>query len=296
MRKFLVWSALAVVIAMAVAAGGYWAYWTFYARFQPTVISRNQAEIQELLDSASWVSESGGGAPLYLVGWRDCGACREYERDEFPLLRAAGIDPRVVVIARPDREGLAQSTAAERATVAEIWLTRDWTLYQRWTATPSRNWTAAGIPPSDGNLARSAVVEAGREFQQRLESLLRESGVRATSYPLILWRDADGFLKVCACSDARSFAFIRDDLGADDSLPQPAPTGPVGPDAPSTPLPYPDVSGDQAEDLPAIPPAARPTSPADREAARPGAAPARPPAERREAPTATQEEDTTFYR
>ena len=64
MRKILVWSALAIVIALAVAAGGYWAYWSMYARFQPTVISRNQAEIQELLDSASWVSEGGGGTPL----------------------------------------------------------------------------------------------------------------------------------------------------------------------------------------------------------------------------------------
>lgn len=291
MRKFLVWSALAVVIALGVAAGGYWAYWNFYARFQPTVITRNQAEIQELLDSASWVSEGGGGAPLYLVGWRDCGACREYERDEFPLLRAAGVDPRVVVIARPDREGLAQSTAAERATVAEIWLTRDWTLYQRWTATPSRNWTAAGIPPADGNMARSAVVDAGREFQQQLESLLRASGVRATTYPLVLWRDRDGFLKVCACSDARAFAFIRDDLGADDSLPQAPAAGPVGPDAPSTPLPYPDVSGDQAEDLPPIPPVREPGElPRERpQTPPPSTAP-------REAPTPRQEEDTTFYR
>lgn len=291
MRKFLVWSALAVVIALGVAAGGYWAYWHFYARFQPTVITRNQAEIQQLLDSASWVSEGSGGAPLYLVGWRDCGACRQYERDEFPLLRAAGVDPRVIVIARPDREGLAQSTAAERATVAEIWLTRDWTLYQRWTATPSRNWTAAGIPPADGNMARSAVVTAGREFQQRLESLLRASGVRSTTYPLVLWRDADGFLKVCACSDSRAFAFIRDDLGAEDNLPQPPAGGPVGPDAPTTPLPYPDVQGDQAEDLPSIPPVQDgPAAPERRSSAPPS------PAAPRDAPTPRQEEDTVFYR
>lgn len=294
MRKFLVWSALAVVIALGVAAGGYWAYWNFYARFQPTLITRNQAEIQDLLDSSQWVSEGSGGAPLYLIGWRDCGACRTYERDEFPLLRAAGVDPRVIVIARADREGLTQSTAAERATVAEIWWTRDWTLYQRWTATPSRNWTAAGIPPADGNPARTAVVQAGREFQQQLESLLRASGVRATSYPLILWRDRDGFLKVCACSDARSFAFIRDDLGAADRLPQPAPTGPVGPDAPGAPLPYPDVSGDQAEDLPTIPPVrdGSGASEAQRpEAQRPTGTPTP-----RAPPEASQQEDTVFYR
>lgn len=288
MRRILVWSALAVIIALAAGAAGYWAWWTFHARFQPTIVTRNQAEIQALLDSASWVSEGGGGAPLYVVGWRDCAACRDYETGQFPLLRAAGTDPRVIVIARPDRQGLAQSSAAERATVAELWLTRDWTLYQRWTATPPRNWTAAGIPPADGNMARTAVVEAGREFQQELESLLREAGVRSISYPLVLWRDREGYLKVCACSDARSYAFIRDDLGAQDRLPPPPPGGVLGPDAPaSPPLPYPDVSGDQAEDAPPVPPA-RERSPADE---RP-----RDPSPPREAPTPSQQEDTIFYR
>lgn len=92
---------------------------------------------------------------------------------EIPKLRAAGIEARIILFARPDREGLAQSTAAERATIAELWLTRDWTLYQRWTATPVRNWTAAGIPAADGNLARGAVVEAGRSFVARLTADLR---------------------------------------------------------------------------------------------------------------------------
>ncbi len=291
MRKFLVWSALAIVIALVAAAGGYWAYWNFYARFQPTLITRNQAEIQRLLDEASWVSAGGGGEPLYMVGWRDCASCRTYEREEFPLLRAAGVEPRVVMIARPDREGLAQSSPAERATVAELWLTRDWTLYQRWTATPPRNWTAAGIPPADGNLARTAVVGAGRDFQQRLESLLRASGVRSITYPLILWRDRDGYLKVCACSDSRSFAFIRDDVDAEDSLPAPSQPAPAeDPDAPPTPLPYPDVSG--GEDLPAIPPLSQPapSTPPSQPRAEP-----RPPAQPRGEPEASQQEDSVFY-
>ncbi|WP_296816964.1 hypothetical protein [Brevundimonas sp.] len=292
MRKFLVWSALAIVIALLASMGGYWAYWNFYARFQPTLITRNQAEIQRLLDEASWVSAGGGGEPLYLVGWRDCDSCQTYQREEFPLLRAAGVEPRVVMIARPDREGLAQSTAAERATVAELWLTRDWTLYQRWSATPPRNWTAAGIPPADGNLARTAVVGAGRDFQQRLETLLRASGVRSISYPLILWRDQDGYLKVCACSDSRSYAFIRDDVGAEDSLPAP-PQGTVEtPGAPLTPLPYPDVSGEGPEDFPAIPPVPGqdgPSSPAN-----PPREP-REPAAPRDPPQASRQEDSVFY-
>ena len=188
MRRFLIWSALAVVIGLALAGAGYWAYWNFYARFQPVTISRNQAEIQRLLDEASWVSGGGGGEPLYVIGYRDSASTQRYEREEADKLRAGGVELRSIVFARPDREGQVQSTPAERATVAELWLSRDWSLYQRWTATPSRNWTAAGIPAADGNLARSAVVEASRQFTTRLNDLLRDAGA-PTGYPLVIWRD-----------------------------------------------------------------------------------------------------------
>jgi hypothetical protein len=204
-----------------------------------------------------------------------------------PRLRAAGVEARTILFARPDREGLAQSTAAERATIAELWLTRDWTLYQRWTATPVRNWTAAGIPAADGNLARGAVVEAGRDFVARLSADLQEAGL-STRYPLIIWRDREGFMKACACSDRRSWVFIRDDLDAPDRIDPPdvVPVDPSGAqalpgDGVSESLPYPDLA---------------PFPPADGTA--PGApsapAPASSPAPRK-APEAKQAEDTTFF-
>ncbi|WP_262422543.1 hypothetical protein [Brevundimonas denitrificans] len=90
MRRFLVWSALALIIGLGLAGGGYWAYWNFYARFQPVVIQRDQAEIQRLLDEASWISPGGGGEPLYMVAWRDSAAAQRYEREEFPKLRGPG--------------------------------------------------------------------------------------------------------------------------------------------------------------------------------------------------------------
>jgi hypothetical protein len=46
LRRFLVWSALAALIGLVFAVGGYWAYWNFHARFQPVTITRGQAEIQ----------------------------------------------------------------------------------------------------------------------------------------------------------------------------------------------------------------------------------------------------------
>ncbi|HRO32839.1 MAG TPA: hypothetical protein PLQ03_05435 [Brevundimonas sp.] len=293
MRRFFVWSALAALIGLILAGGGYWAYWNFYARFQPVTITRHQAEIQRLLDEASWVSGGGGGQPLYVVGYRDSAATQAYEQEEGPKLRAAGVETRVILFAREDREGLTQSTAAERATIAELWLSRDWTLYQRWTATPSRDWTAAGVPAADGNLARSAVVEASRQFTDRLGGLLRSAGVE-TRYPLIVWRDRQGFLKACACTDKRSWAFIRDDLDAPDSVdaavidPDAAPPFVAPGDGSPESLPYPTLApvapGVAAEG------ATAPVDPVVTPAPRPSAPPTP-----RAPPEAKKQDDTTFF-
>lgn len=325
LRRFFIWSALAALVGLLLAGGGYWAYWNFHARFQPVTVTRKQAEIQRLLDEASWLSAGGGGEPLYIVGYRDSAATMRYEQEETEKLRAAGVDPRVIIFARSDREGLSQSTPAERATVAELWLSRDWTLYQRWTATPARGWTAAGIPAADNNLARSAVVNAGRDFVDRLSALLRENGVQ-TRYPLVIWRDRDGYLRACACSDKRSWAFIRDDLDAPDRVGSDVPPSPVAlPDAvspdvpPGGALPYPQLPApaqqgaapapapgaapaqSQPAPIPAYPPAAAPsgvppapsqTAPAP--AARPQPKTVTPP-QPKAAPQPKKQDDSTFY-
>ena len=265
MRRFLIWSALAVVLGLALAIGGYWAYDHYYARFQPVTIARGQADIQRLLDEASWISDGGGGEPLYIIGYRDSAATQAYQSQEADKLRAAGVEVRSIVFARPDREGLALSTAAERATIAELWLTRDWGLYQRWMATPARNWTAAGLPPSDGNLARGAVVEAGRQFARRLGDLLRDAGVKS-GYPVIIWRDREGFMKACACADSRSWVYIRDDLGAPEAISPPTlqdpPLPPATLPAPLEPapqgLPYPNLPPVEGGPLPGPAPLATP--------------------------------------
>jgi hypothetical protein len=295
MRRFFVWSALAALVGLIVAIGGFWAYQHFYARFQPVTVTRHQAEIQDLLDEASWLSSGGGGEPLYIIGYRDSAAMQRYEREEAPKLRAAGLEVRIIVFARPDREGLTQSTAAERATVAELWLTRDWTLYQRWTATPSNNWTAAGLPAADGSLARGAVVEAGRKFIEDLTGALAGEGLRIT-YPVVIWRDREGYMKACACADDRSWAFVRDDTGAPDRI------GSPGSDGGPPPAAYPGDGGPESLPYPTLPPIA----PADGEGVpapdaaptpAPTPAPARPatPPAPRKAPEPKKQDDTTFF-
>jgi hypothetical protein len=305
MRRFLIWSVLAALVGLVLAGTGYWAYWNFYSRFQPVTITRNQAQIQQLLDEASWVSGGGGGEPLYVIGYRDSASTQRYVREEIDKLKAAGVEPRIILFARADREGAAQSTAAERATVAELWLTRDWSLYQRWIQTPAREWTAAGIPAADGNLARAAVVEASRQFDARLTELLKDAGVQIT-YPLVLWRDRDGFLKACGCADNRAWPFIRDDLNAPDRV------GTATPDADAasapyggeTPAPGSDPSALPYPNLPAIPPAnaapgAAPQAPG---AATPGAQGTAPNGQAtnrtptpRAAPTPKTQDDSTFF-
>jgi hypothetical protein len=294
MRRFLIWSALAAVVGLVIAIGGFWAYQHFYARFQPVTVQRNQVAIQRLLEQSSWVSAGGGGEPLYIIGYRDSAAMQRYETEEAPKLRAAGVEVRIIVFARPDREGLSQSTAAERASVAELWLTRDWALYQRWTATPVRNWTAAGIPAADGNLARGAVVEAGRNFVASLSEKLNDEGLQI-SYPLVIWRDRGGFMKACACSDARSWAFIRDDLDAPDRIDAPA----VAPGDPAAPAAYPGDGSPESlpyPDLTTAPPAGGSVS---APAPAPGTAPVAPrpatPPVARKAPEPKTAEDTTFF-
>ena len=249
MRRFFVWSALAALIGLVLAIGGIMAYQHFYARFQPVTVARNQAVIQQLLDESSWLSAGGGGEPLYIVGYRDSAAMQRYEREEAPKLRAAGVEVRIIVFARADREGLAQSTAAERATVAELWLTRDWTLYQRWTATPSNNWTAAGIPAADGSMARGAVVDIGRTFAAQRLAEIGGEGLKA-SYPLVIWRDREGYMKACACSDSRSWAFVRDDLDAPDRVASSA----VAPDGVPAPMAYPGDGSPETLPYPPLPP------------------------------------------
>lgn len=298
MRRFLIWSALSAIVGLVIAISGVWAYQHFYARFLPVTVKTHQASIQQVLDETSWVSDGGGGQPLYIIGYRDSAAMQRYQREEVPKLRAAGVEARLILFARPDREGLAQSTAAERATIAELWLTRDWNLYQRWAGTPVRNWTAAGIPAADGNLARDAVVEAGRDVVASLTEQLNDEGL-PTRYPLIIWRDREGFMKACACADSRSWAFIRDDLDAPDQVATPAET----PVAPIAPEPLPEAAAADSPPYPTVPPvsptppAASGSTPAPAPAARTAPIAPRPasPPPARKSPEPKQGDDTTFF-
>ena len=100
----------------------------------------------------------------------------------------------MIVIARADMNGQAQSTASERATVAELWTNRSWKLFQQWSVATPAAWTAPGILPADGDTARTAVIEAGRSLADDLTPLLKDNGV-AFGYPTLIWWTKDGKMR-----------------------------------------------------------------------------------------------------
>ncbi len=201
-----------IVLLLVVVGGGAYEWWNLVARWKPHAIDKDQAEIGKILQGAGWVSPGLSGGKLYVIAYRDCDACNRFETAEFDKLHAAGVDTRVIMVARDDVNGVVKSTPAERATVAELWFNRSWPLFQKWMAAPMDNWTAAGIPAADGDVARSAVVEAGPATVERLTPLLKDNGFDF-AYPVMVWWTKDGAMHGCACDDPKSFGPVLSELG-----------------------------------------------------------------------------------
>jgi hypothetical protein len=212
MKKLQAWALM--ILFVGVVGGGLYLWWRFDLRWRPHTITKDQAEIAKALDGAGWVSPGPAATKLYIIAYRDCAACERYETAEFPALWKAGVDTRVIMVARPDLNGQARSTPAERSTVAELWVNRNWGLYQRWTASPAASWTAQGVPAADGDVARTAVIEAGRAMTDTLKPLLKDNGVRF-GYPTLIWWTKAGQMEACACKAPQSWSRVRQDLGAD---------------------------------------------------------------------------------
>jgi hypothetical protein len=209
-KRFKLWAGV-VVLALVIGAG-LWALWTFELKWRPKTIDKHSAEIAAILQSSGWVSPGLPGKKLYMVSFRTCPDCVRFTEEQFPKLHAKGVDTRVIEIARRDVNGLAKSTPAERATVAQLWITRDWTLLQRWEAVPADAWKAPGIPAADGDAARMAVVESGRVTVEKLRPLLKDNGINF-AYPLLVWWDEQGRMRGCACEKPETYRFVRKELG-----------------------------------------------------------------------------------
>ena len=200
---------IAAGLAILVIASGLFAWSRAEARWRPHTIVADASRLGALLQGAGWVSPGVGTRPLYMISFRSCPDCIRLEAEQFPALRRAGVEPRVIVVARRRK-----STAAERSGVAELWAHRDWKSYEAWTSMPVAAWTAAGLPSGDTDPARAALVERGRAFSDAVEPILRENGVsERLHYPTLLWRDAQGRWRGCNCEDPRTYRSLRQELG-----------------------------------------------------------------------------------
>jgi hypothetical protein len=202
-----------LVVIVALAGGGFYEWWNLDLRWRPHEITKDQAEIGKILEGSGWVSPHLNGPKLYMIAYRANPASQRFIATDFPALHDAKVDTRVIMVARPDENGAPKSTAPERSTVAELWVNRSWALFQKWMAASPDDWTAAGIPPADGDVARSAVVEVGPDAIDKLTPLLKDNGV-GFDYPLLVWWTKDGKMEACACTDEHQDRYVLKDLGA----------------------------------------------------------------------------------
>jgi hypothetical protein len=170
-------------------------------------ITKDVGKIEALLKSSGWVSPHLKGKPLYMISFRSCPDCIRFETEQFPDLQKAKIDTRVIMVARR-----AKSTAPERTGVGELWATRSWKTYETWTNMPVDAWTGEGLKSGDADPARAALVEKGRVLVDDLRPLLAENGIELR-YPTLIWKDAAGQLRGCACEDRSEYKYIRSELG-----------------------------------------------------------------------------------
>lgn len=198
--------AIGLVVVVAVAAVGY-GWWRTDLRWRPKTLKAHEAEIARIVETAGWVSPGKGDKVLYLVGFRSCPDCIRFEKEQFPGLQAAGVDTRVILFPRR-----ATSDAAERAGVAELWKTRSWATWERWSAVVPAAWKAEGIVP-DTDPERAELVEKSRKLTEDLKPLLADNGIKM-AYPTLIWRDDKGRLRGCACEKRETYRFVRKELGA----------------------------------------------------------------------------------
>jgi len=201
-----------LALAFVVVGGGLYEWWNLFGRFQPHPITTDQAQIGKILAGAGGVSPGLGGPKLYVIADRANPALESLYLTDFPRLQDAQVDTVVIMIARPDQQGASQSTADERSTVAELWVNKNWALFQRWMKASPQTWTAAGIPAADTDVARSAVVEVGRAAVDKLTPLLKQNGVEM-GYPLLVWWTKDGKMQAVVADDSRKTAHVLKDLG-----------------------------------------------------------------------------------
>ena len=204
-RTFGLAALVGVVICIALLA-----WWRMDLRWRPHTLDRDAERIAVTLDRAGWVSPGRSHAKvLWMISYRSCPDCIRFEKEMFPRLQGSGVDTRVIMAPRPRG-----TTSPERASIAAIWATRSWPLYEQWTSMPLAAWTAPGLPSADADPARAAELRRSQAFIAAMTPLLAENGV-ALHYPTLIWRDARGRLRGCACEKRETYGHVLSELGVE---------------------------------------------------------------------------------
>lgn len=174
----------------------------------PVAVTQRADELAALLSAAPFVPGNGGARVLYTVGFRSCPDCIALKKAMYERFAAAGVDVRKIVYARADRDGKPRSKPGERAMVAEIALTRDPALYERWFVTdPDAFYATEKLPPAaDGDAARMALVDAGRALVEQLSGICEANGVDM-AVPALFWQE-DGVWQVYVGFEPQRFEAV----------------------------------------------------------------------------------------
>jgi hypothetical protein len=216
MRGFLL--ILALLGVAAVAGAVVFLLWDLDWRWRPHTITKSQAEIAQALDQSGWVSPHLTGPKVYVIVYHGCQACEALLARAVPKLQGADVDTRMVVVARADQNGQPLSTPDDRAMTAELWTNRSWKLFQQWFGlvtpeTPPALRKPPAVAAADGDAARSAVIEVGRQLAGNLAGELKANGV-GFDYPVLVWWTRDGKMRACAGAAPQSYGFVEKELGA----------------------------------------------------------------------------------
>lgn len=162
----------------------------------PAVLSQRDADIWLALERSSWIAErdhsvKSNGKIVYAVTFRSCPTCAAFKAAEHDVLLKAGVEIRWVLYARRDRDGKARSKPGERAMVAELWLTRNPGLMNRWWAADDLDafYQTETLPPSaDGDARREGALAQSRALVDTLSGLLKDNKLDM-AIPALFWRE-----------------------------------------------------------------------------------------------------------
>lgn len=162
-------------------------------QMRATELTVQTQELETLLSEMPWVSERMSIdrpdiKPVYQFSFRTCPPCISFKTEGWPVLEAAGLEPRLIMTARRSK-----STADERTAVVELARTRDWDMAKAWMAanSPKGYYRKMTFTAADGNAAREAELEKLRTQIDSLDDILAANNVDM-AYPTILWQDSNG--------------------------------------------------------------------------------------------------------